>query len=103
MSDSLTKQPDESRLYDMDFSNLLATGETISSVDSVTQLEWDANTEDYIATTDLTLGAPSTNGTIGQVRISGGNDGETYKITFLVTTDATNTLEGEGILTVVDL
>ena len=37
MSDEiLTKQPSESRLYDIDFAPLLATDDTITSVTSVT-------------------------------------------------------------------
>jgi hypothetical protein len=102
MSGTLTKQPNESRLYEMDFSNLLNTGETISTVDSVTQLEWDADTSSYVPTTDLTLGSPATNGTIAQVRISDGVDQKTYKVTFLVTTTDSNILESEGVLAVVD-
>ena len=102
MSSTLEKQPNEDRLYDMEFSKLLGTGEAISSVNSVSQLIYDKATKSYIATTDLSLGAPSFSGSLAQVRISGGVDKKYYKITFLAGTDQSNILEGDGILAVVD-
>lgn len=86
----------------MDFSPLLSTGELIQSISVVDQFEWDENTEDWIVSTDLTLGTAATDGTYAQVRISGGVDQKTYKISFLLVTDAGNELEGDGILTLVD-
>ena len=90
---SLIKQPAESRLYTMDFSALLASDETISSVTSVTDDSSD----------DLTLGSPTYSNTTASVRISGGTSGKTWKVTFVVATSAGNTLEGEGLLSVRDL
>lgn len=90
---SLIKQPAESRLFSMDFSALLASGETISSVSSVTALP-----------SGLTLVNPAVAaGTRAQQRISGGTDKVAYKVTIRVVTSAGNTLEGEGILQVRDL
>lgn len=89
---TLVKQPSESRLFSMDFSGLLASGETVSGVTSATADK-----------AGLVLGAPAFTTSAAQVRISGGTDGVTYKITFVVTTSLSNTLEGEGLLSVEDL
>ena len=107
MTDSLVKQPSESRLYDMEFATLLLTGETLTGVTSVTE---QTSTEDVdgnevlTTTTDLTFsGAPAYSGTLAQQRIEDGVDGTLYKITFLVTTSASNILEGEGYMLVSDI
>lgn len=90
---TLTKQPAESRLFEMDFAAMLATGETLSSVSSVTA-----------APAGLTLtGAASASGTSAFQRIEGGTAGVTYRVTFVVVTSNGNTLEGEGNLAVRDL
>jgi hypothetical protein len=87
---SLVKQPAESRMYTMDFSPLLGTGETLTGVTSVTALP-----------ADLTLsGVPTYSGVFAQQRIAGGTAGVKYVVTFLVTTSGGNTLEGEGVLQV---
>lgn len=90
----LQKQPAESRLYTMDFTNLLASSEAITGVSSTTG-----------APSGLSFGTAtiSGDGKKVQVRISSGADGVTYKVTILVTTDSSNTLEGDGHLSVVDL
>lgn len=88
---TLIKQPSESRLYSMEFAPNLAPGETISSVTSVTA--------DPSTGIDITA-VPVASGTQAQQRIAGGTDGVQYKITFVVETSAGNTLEGEGYLTV---
>lgn len=90
---SLIKQPSESRLFAMDFSANLAAGESLASVVSVT-----------VDKAGLTITDPPTyGGTKAQQRISGGTAETRYKVTFVVTTSAGNTLEGEGILQVMDL
>jgi hypothetical protein len=90
---TLTKQPNEDRLYEMQFVGLLAAGETITGVTSVTATP-----------AGLTLsGAPTYEGSIAKQRISGGTNGTTYKVTFVVTTSDGNVLEGEGKLKVRDL
>lgn len=90
---SLIKQPSESRQFSMDFSALLAPGESISSVTSVTALP-----------AGLTLsGAPVSSGAIATQRIAGGTNAIRYVVTYVVLTSLGNTLEGEGILQVKDL
>lgn len=94
MPDTLVKQPTESRVYDMDFDKLLATAESIDTVDSTASVP-----------SGLTFGTATVDGTgkLAQVRISSGVDGTTYKVTYQVTTDQANILEGEGFLHVQDL
>lgn len=93
---SLTKQPSESRLFSMDFSPLLGTGETVVSVTSVTA-------DQPIGAGALTISDQAAAGKLAQARIAGGTDGFAYKVTFLVQTSASNVLEAEGILQVEDL
>ncbi len=96
---SCVKQPGESRLYSFDFSALLATGETLSSVNSVTYVG-DGDPAD----TALTLsGSSAIVGKTVTQRILAGTSGVRYKVTTRVTTSLGNILEGEGILQVKDL
>lgn len=88
---SLVKQPGESRLYTMDFSSLMATGETITAVTNVAYTGDDAL---------LVVGSPTYSGQQAQVRISGGTNEYSYRVTFTVTTSSGDTLQGEGILQV---
>lgn len=87
---SVTKQPNDSRLYSMDFAALLATGETLSGVTSVTITPTTASM--------LTAGSPTYSGNLAQVRLTGGLSGTRYKVTFVVTTSLSNTLEAEGLV-----
>ena len=89
----LTKRPNENRLYAFDFTNLLGTSETISTVASVT-----ADTPS--GADALTIGSTSISGANAQVRLSGGTDGYTYTVTCQITTSASNTLEDVGRLKV---
>jgi len=89
---TLIKQPAESRLYTMSFASLLLPGETVAGVTSVTA-----------SPAGLTLvGSPTFGANLAKQRISGGADKVTYKVTYLVTTSAGNTLEAEGFLKVRD-
>ncbi len=88
----LIKQPGEDLLYGMDFVNLLATGETISTVTSVLE----------ITTVDLTIGSGSINGSVVEFRVSGGLDGVGYRIEVIITTSDSNTRVGDGLITVRD-
>ena len=87
-----TKQPAESRLYDLDFGGLMRTGETISAVSSVTSTP-----------SGLTVGATSISGQTVQVRLSSGTTATEYLITCRVTTSVSDTLELEGRLWVEDV
>lgn len=81
------KQPAESRLFDFDFAQKLASGETISTVVSA-----------VAAPSGLTVGATSIVGSKVRVRLSGGTTSTVYKVTVTVTTSGSNTLETEANL-----
>ncbi len=87
----LEKQPTESRLYDIDFTSRLATGDTITAVTSVST-----------AQAGLTIGAPTFTTTAAQARISSGTTLVLYKITAIVTTVGGDTLELDIYLRVED-
>jgi len=93
----LIKQPGEDRLYDVPFSGLLRTGDTLTSV--VVAQE---NQGNVTGSTDLTLGAVSNDGATAQVRISEGTDGEDYKLEFTGTTTNGDTLEMDVMIKVRD-
>lgn len=94
----LLKQPQDSRLYAMDFAALLGS-DTIASVQSVT-----SEAEGRVGgASALTLGAASVNGSKVEVRIDGGTHGENYKLTIVVQTAGGDTLEGDGWLYVRDI
>lgn len=94
----LEKQPSEDRLFDMDFSSILKSDETITSVISVTQ----ENQGNVTGSSDLTLVANSYSGAVVQVNISGGTDLEDYKVTIKISTSVNSVIEGEGMMRVRD-
>lgn len=87
---TVIKQPSESRLYTMEFAALLAAGESLSAVTSVTV--------DKVTTPVLAVSATAVSGSTLTFRLAGGLGGTRYKVTGIVTTSAGNTLEGEGIV-----
>ena len=89
----LIKQPSEVVTFSMDFTNLLASGETLSSVTSVTPTP-----------TGPTISGEVVNGAATGVdfSISGGTDGASYRIEATVVTSASNTRICDGILKVKD-
>jgi hypothetical protein len=104
MPDTLDKQPSEDRLYDMDFSPRLATGETLSGAPTMIEETVDQTDGSLTVSTDLTMGTPTISGQVAQVRISGGVDQTLYKVTFTgaATTNA-NLVEAEGLLMVANI
>lgn len=90
-ADTCVKQPSESRGYSINFVNLLASGDSLASVISVSA-----------SPAGLTLGSASTSGTSVQFTISGGAAGVSYRIEAIVTTTLGETIEGDGVLVVAD-
>lgn len=88
---SLIKQPSEVRTYTMDFGPNMAAAELITGV-TVTA-----------SPSGLTLSSQAYSGRKASVKIAAGVTGGVYKVTFVATTDAGQTLESEGILNVEDL
>lgn len=87
-ADPLVKRPAESRLYDIDFRDLLLAGGALTGTPTAAQLLIDGSGS-------VTLGGTSVSGTKAQVRISAGSDGGLHKITLTATDDAAspNTLQ----------
>lgn len=82
----------ETRKLAFDFISDLAIGETISSaVASYAVYSGDADAE-------VTLGSPSTSGTIVTVAAAGDTEGVTYLVTVTATTSAGQVLELSGFL-----
>ena len=98
--DVLIKQPGEARLYHIPFSQELRTGETISGVNSITQTKMGV----VAGADDLTIGVATLNddADIMQTRISGGTDGEHYKLEAIVTTSQSDTIEVDVMLYLAD-
>ena len=88
---TLTKQPGDNRLYDMEFAGLLVQDDTLASVSSLT-------VSPDPTSPALTVGSATVSGTRAQFRISGGKAEVRYKITLVVLTVGGDTLEGEGYL-----
>lgn len=89
----LIKQPGESRVYAVNFRNLLAAGDSIDDVTSVTASP----------AAELTVGTPVIASPRVKFRVEDGSAGTHYKITVTVTTTNGDILEGEGDLEVTDL
>jgi hypothetical protein len=83
------KTPDESALFNFDFTEDLATGESIQGTPAVTA-----------SPSGLTIGTPSVSGAIVQVRLSSGATRTRYEVRCRVATDQSNTFEGAGDLLV---
>ena len=96
----LCKQPTETRKFEMDFSSVLSTSENISSIVSINSEKVGGYTSDLvIGSTGLVSATPT--GTV-EMYIESGTLGSTYRIEVLVNTDASQVLEGDGILYVTD-
>lgn len=89
----LVKGTSESRVYGIDFSRLLVTGETLSSIISVTAAPTGT-------TSDLAISGQTISGTQVQFRLSGGQTQKVYQLTALVNTSLGNELEGAGRLVI---
>lgn len=98
----ISKQPGETRLVSMDFSNKMVATETIVSIDSVTQSLANGG-----ATTDLVFSGETVSDQTAQFLVSGGDIPARadipecdYKVTVTVTTSLSQVLENDGILKV---
>lgn len=101
--DRFTKQPNEVKKYQIDYSEWLSTGETVISVSpTVTTLNLKSGD---VGEPTLTVGTPTiiTAGTAYEYYLSSGTNGKRYKITFLTDTSDAQTLESEIEFTVTDI
>ncbi len=79
----LTKDPDELKLYGIEFAGVLADGDALTGTPILSTLP-----------SGLTLGTPLINGTLVQFTIEGGTENTMYVITCTVTTIDGHTHEG---------
>jgi len=87
----IIKQPDESRNYGIDFVNLITSGDSITTITTVT------------ASPDgLTVGSASLDGFVAEFKLTGGTAGTVYHIEALVQTYLGEIVEGDGYLQVID-
>lgn len=102
-NERLCKQPAEQRKFSIEFNNLLATSEIISSISSITSEKIDGTTSDLdITTTEIALSTSSSKNSMVTFWVAGGTTGNTYKLEAVVVTSDSATLEGDGILFVTD-
>lgn len=92
--EELEKLTSDSFVYNMDFSNKLRTGESITALNSVVA----TNQNKVSGSTEVAVGSTSLSATIIQVRLSAGEPYEQYRITISVSTDNSNIITGEGLL-----
>ena len=95
----LCKQPAEKRQFTMDFTNILGTAELITQITTVSsEKEGGYLTDLSITSTGIATGSKKVT-----MFIESGTLGNTYRIETLVTTDASQILEGDGILFITDI
>lgn len=92
---TLTKQPGEGKIFYFDFG-----GELISSV-TITPTGVQIDPQGVVAnTTPLTYSGLTVNAQVAQAVLSGGTDGETYRVECTATTSDGQTLKCGGYLAV---
>jgi hypothetical protein len=73
----------------MDFKRSLGREDSIASVESVSSIP-----------PTLSIGEPTQNGKSVSFLVSGGNNGESFNISVVITTQKGDTIEGDGVLVV---
>lgn len=92
--DRFNKQPAEIKKYQIDYSEWLATGETVTSV--VTAVTLLNPAADDVGEPTLTVGTTQiVGGTVYEYYMSSGTDGKRYKVTFQASTSDSQTVESE--------
>jgi len=92
----LEKQPSETKSFSMNFGGKMSTGETISSITSITN-EYRGG-----GTGNLTISGESISSQTVTFNIAGGTHGRVYRIEILIVTSNSQILEGDGLLQVSD-
>ena len=94
----LCKQPAENRKFEMDFTNVLGSSEAITSITSIES----EKVGGYASDLSITNQAIESGSKKVSMFIADGTLGYTYRVEVLVATDASQTLEGDGVLYVTD-
>ena len=102
-NERLCKQPAEYRKFSMEFNNLLASSETVSSITSITSEKIDGSATDLtISNSGIESSPTSSKNSLVTFWVACGTNGNNYRIETIVSTSDTATLEGDGILYVSD-
>lgn len=92
--DRFNKQPAEIKKYQIDYSEWLPTGETVTSV--VTAVTLLNPAADDVGEPTLTIGTTQiVGGNVYEYYVSSGTDGKRYKVTFQASTSDSQTVESE--------
>ena len=92
--DKFIKQPNEVKKHQIDYSDWLATGETLSSVTTNVEIVNAASGD--VGEPTMTISTPLVvDDVYFQYYVNGGTDGKTYKVTFLADTSDSQTVESE--------
>ena len=94
----LCKQPAENRKFEMDFTNVLGASEAITSITSIES----EKVGGYASDLSITNQAIESGSKKVSMFIADGTLGNTYRVEVLVATDASQTIEGDGVLYVTD-
>ena len=98
----LTKQPSESRVYEMNFAPRMSAEEVITSIDKVSQQTIELENGAKTISSDLDVEPLEYAEKSITARISGGLNRNVYKLTFVVNTSLGNVVEADGLLIVYD-
>lgn len=99
--DRFIKQPADIKKYQIDYSEWLATGETVLSVVTAVTLLNPADTD--VGEPTMTIGTTQiVGGTVYEYYVSLGTDGKRYKVTFQASTSDSQTVESEVEFKVTD-
>lgn len=92
--DRFDKQPSEIKKYQIDYSEWLATGETVTAVGTAVTLLNPATGD--VGEPTLTIGTTQiVGGNVFEYYVSAGTDGKRYKVTFQADTSDTQRVESE--------
>jgi hypothetical protein len=92
--DRFQKQPADIKKYQIDYSEWLATGETVTSVVTAVTVLNPADTD--VGEPTMTIGTTQiVGGTVYEYYVSLGTDGKRYKVTFQASTSDSQTIESE--------
>jgi len=92
--DRFVKQPAEIKKYQIDYSEWLPTGETVTSV--VTAVTVLNPADGDVGEPTLTIGTTQiVGGTVYEYYVSSGTDGKRYKVTYQASTSDSQTVESE--------
>lgn len=98
--ETLRKQPNEIRYFDMNFSLVLDADETITAIVVAAASIYH---DPAGGAANITLDSDTFTSKRVQVRLSGGDAGVIYKVTVRVQTSKNPVIEGDGLVEVVEI